>query len=210
MSDAPVPSAGAARRLHASESWLNQKLSLMFELCFECARLLIALFYLPFAFFLSLCCICVKSVSLDEPSQLIWIKTKESELESLVVFSWIHLTGPFHLHLWRTISPNRSCYSQRMIRLHQQRVNWDTSGFFFLFVLSCFLHHCVYHFISSAVMLNVLKMDKEKVSPWCFLHPRPSSSCGKEAFQHFSSRKIELNLHSVVIFPDFQPLQGRD
>lgn len=47
MSDAPLPSAGAAGRLHASESWLNQKLSLMFNLCFEWAIILSFFYILP-------------------------------------------------------------------------------------------------------------------------------------------------------------------
>lgn len=76
ISDAPLPSAGAAERLQASESWLNQKLSLMFKLCYECAIHLIVSFYLSFASYLSVCCICVESVSPDQLSRLIWIKNK--------------------------------------------------------------------------------------------------------------------------------------
>lgn len=60
------------------------------------------------------------------------------------------------------------------------------------------------------MMLNVVKMDKEKVSPWCLYIQVPATHVAKKQFSISSSTKIELNLHSMVVSPDFQPLQDRD
>lgn len=57
ISDAPLPSAGAAGRLHASESWLNQKIP--YHWCLSCA-LMVPWVDLSFAPFPSVCCIFVK------------------------------------------------------------------------------------------------------------------------------------------------------
>lgn len=60
------------------------------------------------------------------------------------------------------------------------------------------------------MMLNVVKMDVEKVSPCCFYIHVPAAHVAKKQFSISSSRKIELNLPSTVVSPDLQPLQGRD
>lgn len=59
-------------------------------------------------------------------------------------------------------------------------------------------------------MLNFLKVDKEKVSPWGLYIHVPAAHVAKKQFSISLPEKIELNLHSVAVFSDFQPLQGRD